>query len=508
MKKGKPKQKKLKKSHQQFNLNKTTEDVTEFVGNFNGFQLYNKKENNENDLTFQKNEDPIFEDWTIIRHNSKKTESRFKNLFQEILENDKKIEKEKGNKIDNEQSFSENLLPNNIIDDSDDDDNDDYYIKKSKNIIAKDNLDNNKYKKNNINLNNCNLLNNDNNIFVSSNNNLNKNIIINNNLFNSLNNEKYLSNNNRNINIINNNVEKKININRSPNLINFNNFQNNNNNIINENNNNYQILINYNANINRNNNNNFNRIYKYNIYPEQKIQELRRSTISNSNSISNITTGVSSHERTNSVFSSSSNSSGVYTNNSNKNEYYNFSSGNSSNEQSPRRSEKKFDINIDMKRIIYLEDRRTTLMIKNIPNKFNRDLILKIINQEFEEAYDLFILPTDANGYKNFGYSFINFTSTYYIPYFYFLFNDMKWPNTNSKKVCEITYSKIQGRNNLISHYPNKIIYKNDLSKKNDTQEERYKIPYKYISLFFSAYPNHTIEKCDNYFLTKIPFRY
>ena len=501
MKKGKPKQKKLKKSHQQFNLNKTNEDVTKLVGNFNGFQLYDKKETNENDLTFQNNEDQMFEDWTIIRHNSKKNESRFKNLFQEILENDKKVEKEKGIKSVNGQSFVENLLPNNIIDDIDD--NDDYYIQKNKNIIGYDNLDNIEYKKNNINLKNSNLINNDNNIFATNNNNLNKNIIINNNMFNSLNNEKYLLNNNRNINIINNNSEKKININKSPNLINFNNFLNNNNNI----NNNNKILINYNTNVNSNNNN-FNRQNKYNIYPEQKMQDLRNSTKSNSLSISNITTGISSYERTNSVYSSSSNSSGVNNNKNNKNEYNNFSSSNSSDEQSPRRLEKKFDINIDMKRIIYLEDRRTTLMIKNIPNKFSRDLILKIINQEFEGAYDLFVLPTDANGYKNFGYSFINFTNTYYIPYFYFIFNDKKWPNTNSKKVCEITYSKIQGRNNLISHYSNKIIYKNDLSKKNETKEQRYKIPYKYSSIFFSAYPNFTIEKCDNYFLTKIPFRY
>ena len=301
-------------------------------------------------------------------------------------------------------------------------------------------------------------------------------------MFNSLNNEKYLLNNNRNINIINNNSEKKININRSPNLINFNNFLNNNNNI----NNNNKILINYNTNINSNNNN-FNRQNKYNIYPEQKMQDLRNSTKSNSLSISNITTGISSYERTNSVYSSSSNSSGVNNNKNNKNEYNNFSSSTSSNEQSPRRSEKKFDINIDMKRIIYLEDRRTTLMIKNIPNKFSRDLILKIINQEFEGAYDLFVLPTDANGYKNFGYSFINFTNTYYIPYFYFIFNDKKWPNTNSKKVCEITYSKIQGRNNLISHYSNKIIYKNDLSKKMKPKSKDIKYLIN-IVLYFSVH--------------------
>ena len=35
-------------------------------------------------------------------------------------------------------------------------------------------------------------------------------------------------------------------------------------------------------------------------------------------------------------------------------------------------------------------------MIKNIPNKFTRDLLLNLINQNFKYAYDLFILPTDV----------------------------------------------------------------------------------------------------------------
>lgn len=83
-------------------------------------------------------------------------------------------------------------------------------------------------------------------------------------------------------------------------------------------------------------------------------------------------------------------------------------------------------------------------MIKNIPNKFNRDMLLNIIDKNFKGAYDIFILPTDVNRYKNFGYSFINFTCSYYIPNFYYLFNGKKWSNTNSQKMCEITYSKIQ----------------------------------------------------------------
>ena len=54
----------------------------------------------------------------IIQHNENIAKSRFSNLFQEILENDKKHEVEKNEVIN--QSYEESLLPNNIIDDIDD----------------------------------------------------------------------------------------------------------------------------------------------------------------------------------------------------------------------------------------------------------------------------------------------------------------------------------------------------------------------------------------------------
>ena len=101
MKKGKQKEKKQKKSSQQFNLNNTNENVTKFVGNINGFQVYDKIDDDiEKDITEQKDEDPKLKELTIIQPNSNKTESRFANLFQEIIENDKKEEQKKENKID------------------------------------------------------------------------------------------------------------------------------------------------------------------------------------------------------------------------------------------------------------------------------------------------------------------------------------------------------------------------------------------------------------------------
>ena len=166
--------------------------------------------------------------------------------------------------------------------------------------------------------------------------------------------------------------------------------------------------------------------------------------------------------------------------------------------------EKEFEPYVDITKVLSLEDKRNTIMIKNIPNKFTREKLLDLIDKNFKGSYDLFILPKDGNKNRNFGYAFINFISSYYIPYFYYIFNGKKWTDTNSQKICEITYSKIQGRNELISHYPNKIIFFNDILDMNNTN--KFFIPKDYLMLFKQIFPNHPIEENNFGFFTKIPF--
>ena len=167
----------------------------------------------------------------------------------------------------------------------------------------------------------------------------------------------------------------------------------------------------------------------------------------------------------------------------------------------------KFGLIVDMCKVLNLEDTRTTIMIKNIPNKFTRDMLINIIDQNFRGTYDIFILPTDSNKFKNFGYAFINFTNSYYIPYFYYMFHGNMWSCTNSKKVCEITYSKIQGKSKLLKHYPSKIIYENEEGEMVNQRNEdiNFIIPIKYKDMFTSLYPNHDIMVFPYYFLTLLP---
>ena len=225
---------------------------------------------------------------------------------------------------------------------------------------------------------------------------------------------------------------------------------------------------------------------------------IRNSLVSNESNISNIINfhgGGNMHliYKNNNIIKNNNTM-----NNININQNFNF------NNNINNYIETEFEPNVDIRKVLALEDTRSTMMIKNIPNKFTREKLLELINKNFAGTYDLLILPKDGNKNRNFGYAFINFISCYSIPYFYFMFNGKKWVDTNSKKVCEITYSKIQGRNELISHYPNKIIFFNDVI--NLQNGNKFFIPKDYLILFKQLFPNHPIEENNFGFITKIPF--
>ena len=160
------------------------------------------------------------------------------------------------------------------------------------------------------------------------------------------------------------------------------------------------------------------------------------------------------------------------------------------------------DLNVNIYKILGKEDTRTTMMIKNIPNKFTTEMIKSILSYNFNFTYDVLIIPTDTKKIKNFGYGFINFINSYYIPYFYYMFNGKNWSGSNSQKICEITYSKIQGKNQLIKHYPNKMIYfhKEGENFLNNNTQKIFLIPNIYKNYYISLYPNSQIINQNNDF--------
>ncbi|KAL4491468.1 hypothetical protein ABPG72_008124 [Tetrahymena utriculariae] len=142
-------------------------------------------------------------------------------------------------------------------------------------------------------------------------------------------------------------------------------------------------------------------------------------------------------------------------NNLNSNNINNLNSNNPNNKQGGRHrhtvSESSTEYKIDLKRIN--EDGRTTLMIKNIPNKYEQDLLLQTIDRKHKNTYDFFYLPIDFTNNCNVGYAFINFKETRFIEPFYREFNDQKWKKYNSDKICQLCYARIQGSESLNNHF-------------------------------------------------------
>lgn len=122
---------------------------------------------------------------------------------------------------------------------------------------------------------------------------------------------------------------------------------------------------------------------------------------------------------------------------------------------------------IDLNNVEGFNAGKSTLMIRNIPNKYTQDLMLERIDRNFQGHYDFFYLPIDFKNKCNVGYAFINFLQVNSIKPFYQEFNNTKWERFNSEKICVINYARIQGRDALIKHFQNSsVMNQNDVKLK------------------------------------------
>ncbi|KAK4484587.1 hypothetical protein RD792_007171 [Penstemon davidsonii] len=117
---------------------------------------------------------------------------------------------------------------------------------------------------------------------------------------------------------------------------------------------------------------------------------------------------------------------------------------------------------LDLEKIVNGEDSRTTLMIKNIPNKYTSKMLLTAIDETHKGTYDFLYLPIDFKNKCNVGYAFINMVSPSHIISFYEAFNGKKWEKFNSEKVASLAYARIQGKTALVSHFQNSSLMNED----------------------------------------------
>ena len=162
-------------------------------------------------------------------------------------------------------------------------------------------------------------------------------------------------------------------------------------------------------------------------------------------------------------------------------------------------SEKEKNI-INLMDIFQCKDLRTTLMIKNIPNKYTISTFLSEINENFKNTYDIFYLPIDYINKCNLGFAFINFVEPFHIILFYELYRGKKWKKFNSDKKCELLYAKFQGRKELISHFEKGKVLLFDSEEKRPLilpvphPLPKINLPFYYLDLFVKLYPNILYE--------------
>mmetsp|Transcript_47998 Transcript_47998/g.133917 ORF Transcript_47998/g.133917 Transcript_47998/m.133917 type:complete len:504 (-) Transcript_47998:139-1650(-) len=91
----------------------------------------------------------------------------------------------------------------------------------------------------------------------------------------------------------------------------------------------------------------------------------------------------------------------------------------------------------------------TTVMLRNIPNKYTREMLVKQLSQDFSGQFDFMYLPIDFKNKCNVGYGFINFRMPEHCAKFVEMFHGVDvrkcLPGLNSKKVVEVTPARVQG---------------------------------------------------------------
>ena len=126
------------------------------------------------------------------------------------------------------------------------------------------------------------------------------------------------------------------------------------------------------------------------------------------------------------------------------------------------RGDSSGDFALDLQRLQDGSETRTTLMVRNIPNKYSQQMLLDEVNAHHQGQYDFFYLPIDFKNRCNVGYAFINFLSPLHILDFVRRFEGQRWRSFNSEKICSITYARIQGKAALVSRFQNSSLLDKD----------------------------------------------
>lgn len=104
------------------------------------------------------------------------------------------------------------------------------------------------------------------------------------------------------------------------------------------------------------------------------------------------------------------------------------------------------------------DDMRTTLVLKNLPGGYSREMLLGLFdNHGFMGQYDLIFLPIDFKTFENLGYAYLNFHSPLVAAQFIDAFQGFdRWWRAWCTAACEVSWSRFeQGYEGNIERYRN-----------------------------------------------------
>jgi len=113
---------------------------------------------------------------------------------------------------------------------------------------------------------------------------------------------------------------------------------------------------------------------------------------------------------------------------------------------------------LDPRKVASGVDPRTTVMIRNIPNKYNQSLLLSLLDNVAGGLYDFVYLPIDFRSGCNMGYAFVNMLESRGVLTLHAALDGKGWNIFNSDKVCSVTFARIQGSRALVEHFRSSML--------------------------------------------------
>ncbi|KAF7315581.1 RRM domain-containing protein [Mycena indigotica] len=113
---------------------------------------------------------------------------------------------------------------------------------------------------------------------------------------------------------------------------------------------------------------------------------------------------------------------------------------------------------LNISRIEDGQDTRTTVMIKNIPNKMNDKDLLAFIGGVCSRRVDFLYLRMDFQNGCNVGYAFVNFITVEDLLRFAKAKLGEKWNMFSSEKILQMSYANYQGKEALVEKFKNSCI--------------------------------------------------